>query len=117
MSKEELSKVEEEDEWAEDEVIPISEFKTLDLKKLPKNRKVDWDGVLSDILKIGKPFGTPLIRELANKHSVSGEPVSLYYSEIERVLDKWGRDETLIFSKRTRTRDRRNFFYILKKPM
>ena len=97
----------------EDGTISLRAFMDLGKKVMPHNRKVDWEGVLDDILDMGRPFSTRTIRTLASKHSIKGGPVSLYYSEITRVIAKWDRGDGLTLTKRYRD-DGRVFYYLLQ---
>ena len=98
------------------DTMPISDFLKLGTKELAKNRKVDWEEVLKQVLDERKPFSTAYLRKLAHIHRFNREEkiTSLHYSELMRIIDKWDRDKGLRVVKKVRERDSRVFYYIYR---
>jgi len=96
------------------DTMPIEAFRALDEKEVAKNRKVDWDAVLDEILQMRKPFNTTFLRKLAQKHSYRDERISMYHSELVRVIDKWDRNPNLQVLTKVRQSDNRRFYYIVR---
>ncbi len=95
------------------DTMPIEEFRTLGDKEIAKNQKVNWEAVLEDVLALRKPFNTTFLKTLAQKHSYRGdERISLYHSELVRVIDKWDRDKSLHVLTKIRESDNRRFYYV-----
>ncbi len=95
------------------EMMSLADFVKLDAKRVAKNRKVDWDDVLTELIRIGKPFTTTALRRIAKKHSLRTEPISFHYSELTRILGRWERDPDIAFQRRVRE-DGRVFYYVTR---
>jgi len=103
-------------EGIDSDTMSIDDFKKLGVKAVAKNRKVDWDEVLKDILVERKPFSTTHLRKLAQKHAFEKDKrVDLYYSELTRVIAKWEQDKTLDVVKKVRESDKRVFYYVYRR--
>ncbi len=106
-----------EDQGLEDfdlEMMSLEDFVKLDAKRVAKNRKVDWDDVLTELIRIGKPFTTTALKAIARKHSLRGnQDINFHYSELTRILARWERNVDIAFQRRVR-KDGRVFYYVTR---